>query len=64
MLKIVLYIILLPLSIYTLQSLNIEKILKLDKQLQARTLILLLSISLTYLSASFIYDFLINTRIM
>ena len=64
MLKIVLYIILLPLSIYSLQSLNIEKILKLDKQLQARTLILLLSISLTYLSASFIYDFLINTRIM
>ncbi len=64
MLKIVLYIILLPLSIYSLQSLNIEKILKLDKQLQARTLILLLSISLTYLSANFIYDFLINTRIM
>ena len=56
-LKPIIYALLLPLSIYALDALNFEKLLKKNKVMQARILYFILSIVLTYFMVSFIYDF-------
>jgi len=46
--KIILYIIVLPLSLYALDSINIENKFKKNKIYQARLLVLFLAMSLSY----------------
>lgn len=62
--KAILYIITVPCSLYALQSLNYDKFLKPNKIVQARILVLLLSIGVSYLAVNFLYDFFINTKVI
>lgn len=56
--KIYLYAIFLFLSIYTYSGINIEKIMKKDKVIEARLIIMILSIATSYLITNFVTDFL------
>lgn len=58
MLKITLYLITLIISIWSLESINIQGIFKKNRYYQARVLYIMISMALSYLVVSFIYDFL------
>lgn len=55
--KAILYIVAVPITIWSLDSINIEKIFKKHKIYQARFLYIILSMSLSYLIVNFLYDF-------
>ncbi len=63
MIKIILYIIITPLVIYSLNSININSIFKKNKIIEARLFYFFLAISEIYLVVNFIYDLLENTKI-
>ena len=54
--KIIIYLIVLPLTIWSFESLNINTIFKKNKELQSKVLYILLSLALSYLVTNFIYD--------
>ena len=54
--KIILYIFMLPMVLYSLDSLNINMIFKKNSELKARLLYFFVTISLTYLVVSFLTD--------
>ena len=56
--KFVLYLFVLPLVIYTMDSVNFNSIFKKNKVFQARIFYILVMFSLSYLVCSFLYDFL------
>ena len=60
--KLILYIITVPLSIYALDSVKINNVFKVNRIFQARLLYLFLSCSLAYLFTNFLYDFFINSK--
>ena len=62
--KLILYIINVPLAIWALDSININGVFKVNKVLQARILYLLISFSLAYLFTNFLYDFCLNCQII
>lgn len=62
--KIILYILTVPLSIWTLDSINITNLFKKNRILQARLLYLMFSLVLSYLLTNFMYDFFINCQII
>jgi len=62
--KIILYIIMLPLSLYALDSVNIENKFKKNKIYQARLLVLFLSMSLSYLVVNFLIDVFMYSSFM
>lgn len=62
-LKILLYCLSIPFSIWALDSINIKDIFKKNKYYQARFLYLFLSLGLSYLVVNFFYDFFINFKI-
>ena len=62
--KLILYIINVPLAIWALDSININGVFKVNKILQARVLYLLISFSLAYLFTNFLYDFFLNCQII
>lgn len=55
--KVILYILVLPLVMYALDGVNINFIFKKNKVVQARILYIMLGLIITYLLVSFIYDF-------
>ena len=55
--KIYFYAIFMFLSIYILSGINIEKIMKKNKIVEAKLLIMILSIALSYIVTNFIFDF-------
>ena len=55
--KLILYIISVPISILALDSIKINNIFKINHVFQARLLYLLISFSLAYLFTNFLYDF-------
>lgn len=61
--KIYLYVFFVLLSTFTLSGINFDKIMKRNKKIEARILVLLLSFISGYLITSFIVDFLNNSRI-
>lgn len=61
--KAILYLLISILVIWSLDSVNINKIFKKNKELQARIFYLLLALSLIYLITNFIWDFFITTKI-
>ena len=63
-LKICLYIITETLSIYALDSININNVFKKNKIFQARLLYLFVSFALSYLVTNFIYDFVMNCNLI
>jgi len=62
--KTILYIIMVPLSIWALDALNIEGKFKKNRYYQSRLLYLMLSLGLSYLTVNFFYDFFIFSRFM
>ena len=56
--KFILYLFVLPLVIYTMDSVNFTSIFKKNKAFQARIFYILAMFSLSYLVCNFLYDFL------
>ena len=57
MIKLILYIFIVPLVIWSLDSININVIFKKHKEYQARIFYMFLAFSLSYLVVSFLNDF-------
>jgi len=62
--KTILYLVITPLVIWALDSINITNVFKKNRYYQARALYLILSLSLSYLTVNFIYDFFMYSRII
>ena len=58
MIKLILYLIVIPLCIYAFDSVNLNGIFKKNKMYQARVFYILMVFGLSYLITSFLYDFL------
>ena len=56
--KVYIYVITLLTSAYALSGLNFDAFIKKNKALEARVLVLLLSMACSYLVTNFIYDFI------
>lgn len=61
--KVILYVIVSIIVIWALDSININKIFKKNKELQARVFYFLLAISLVQLVTNFIWDFFLSSKI-
>lgn len=62
--KFFIYIFVTILVVWSLDSVNINKIFKKNKVYQARFFYLLLGLSLIYLITQFIFDFFLSTQII
>jgi len=60
--KIILYILIIPLTIWGLESLDINKYFKKNRYYQSRIVALFLTLAISYLVASFFYDFFLNSK--
>lgn len=58
MIKFILYLLVIPLVIYSVDSVNINVIFKKNKTTQAKIFYILLVFGLSYLISNFLYDFL------
>lgn len=58
MIKFIIYLIVIPLVIYAVDSINFNGVFKKNKLYQARILYILLVFGLSYLVSNFLYDFL------
>ena len=61
--KVILYIAIIPFTIYVLEGLNINHIFKKNRVLQATLFYLVSTVCISYIIVSFIYDFLTFARI-
>ncbi len=62
--KVILYVLVSILVIWTLDCININQIFKKNKILQARIFYLLLALSFIYLITNFIWDFFLSSKIV
>ncbi len=62
MIRIILYAVFVPISIWALDAVNITGLFKKNRYYQARVLYLLFALSLSYLSVNFLMDFFISTQ--
>ena len=62
--KITLYLVVLIITIWSLESINLSSIFKKNRFYQSRVLYLLISMALSYLVVSFLLDFLTNSVIV
>lgn len=62
--KAILYIVITPLVVWALDSINITNVFKKNRYYQARALYLILTLSLSYLTVNFIYDFFMYSKII
>ena len=60
--KTILYIVVVPLSVWALDSLNINGLFKKNRYYQVRLFYFILSIGLSYLVVNFLYDFFSYSR--
>ena len=60
MIKVILYLITIPLSIWVLESINLNGLFKRNRITQITVLYLMLSLSLAYLVTNFLVDFANN----
>lgn len=58
MIKFLLYLIVMPLTVYAMDSVNINGVFKKNKIYQARILYILIIFALSYLITNFLYDFM------
>ena len=56
--KVFIYVITLMMSIYATSGINFDGFIKKNKAIEARVLVILMSIGLSYLATNFITDFL------
>ncbi len=59
--KAILYIIMVPLTIWVLDSTQLNNIFKKNKIVQARILYVMISLALSYLVVNFMYDFFVSS---
>lgn len=64
MIKVVLYIILFPFTIWAMEGLDLNKLFKQNRVIQARIMYLMIAMSISYLITNFLYDFFINYKII
>ena len=64
MIKAILYLVVFIISIWAIEGLNLNKFFKQSKIIQARIIYLMLAMSITYLVVNFLYDFVINYKII
>ena len=64
MIKPALYIIILIITVWALESINTTGLFKKNRYYETRVLYLIVSIALSYLVVNFLYDFIINTKII
>ena len=62
--KPLLYAVIIPLSIWALDSINIQNVFKKNRIYQARLLYLFLSLGLSYLVVNCFFDFFVYTQIV
>ena len=62
MIKIVLYVFIIPLVIYAMDSININGIFKKNRVYQARLFYIILVFGLSYLMCNFLYDLVYMVR--
>lgn len=60
--KIILYCIIVPLSIWAISSINFNNVFKKNSYYSSRFLYLFLSLGLSYLVVNFFYDFFVNIK--
>ena len=60
--KFFLYIFVIPLILWSIESVNINQIFKKNRIIQARVFYLMIALSLSYLVTNFIYDFFLATK--
>jgi len=61
--KIYLYVFFTFLSIYTFSAIDFSKFLRVNKNIEARIIVFILSFAFSYLVTNFIYDFINCTKI-
>lgn len=61
--RVILYCVTVPLTIWALESININNLFKKNRYYQSRLLYIIISLSLSYLVVNFFMDFFISTRI-
>ena len=61
--KAILYLIVTVIVTWSIDSVNINKIFKKNREIQARVFYLLLDLCLIYLITNFIWDFFLTTKI-
>ncbi len=59
----VLYCVIVPITIWAMESLNINHLFKKNRYYQSRLVYLLLSLAISYLVVNFFMDFFLSTRI-
>ena len=64
MLKGLLYILVLIITIWALESIDITGMFKKNRYYESRVLYLIVSMALSYLVVNFLYDFIISTKII
>lgn len=62
MIRIILYCVCVPLSIWALDSINITNVFKKNRYYASRVLYLMLALGLSYLTVNFFMDFFTSTR--
>lgn len=62
--KSILYLISVPLVLFSLDGININGIFKKNKIFQARLFYLLITIAISYLVVNFFYDFFLYTKVI
>ena len=64
MIKAVLYLIIFPFIIWCMEGLDLNKIFKQSRIIQARIMYLIIAMCISYLVVNFFYDFCINFQIV
>ena len=64
MIKAILYILLLPFTIWAMDGLDLNKLFKQSRIYQARIMYLMIAMSISYLVVNFLYDFFLNFKIV
>lgn len=64
MLKGILYVVIVLITIWALNSIKIDNLFKKNTYYQARVLYLIVSLSLSYLVVNFLYDFFEYTKLI
>lgn len=62
--KLILYFLILPLTIWAIECLNIERFFKKNRIIQIQVLYFLISMALSYLVVNFCYDVFISSKII
>ena len=64
MIKAILYVLILPFTIWAMEGLDLNKFFKQSRVYQARIMYLMIAMSISYLVVNFLYDFFINFKVI